>query len=175
MNARPKYSQAELERRFLIDASYTIESAAPRFLIEDTYLDDGRLRLRSVTDERSANATYKLCKKYPPIDELETPITNLYLSKLEFELLAKLPGQRISKRRYHVEWKGAVFGVDVFSGELAGLRLGELSGSDRQRLVANDLPDWAGQEVTMDVFFQGGNLCHTSGAELREKLAMMQT
>ncbi len=50
----PKYAVLENERRFLVAPGVAADLAiSARRLIRDRYIDGGRLRLRSVTDEVS--------------------------------------------------------------------------------------------------------------------------
>lgn len=97
----PKYSLPEIERRWFVD-----ESALPALDdvpyqdIEDLYVHGTSLRLRKVTDQGGVT-TFKLGKKYAPVGRYEAPITNLYLSAAEYEVLKRaLSGDWLRKRRY---------------------------------------------------------------------------
>lgn len=165
----PKYALYEHERRFLVRAGDCPELPRRGRLIEDLYLDAGSLRLRMVTDETTGEREFKFCKKYPSADPVSGPIVNIYLTELEHEALARLPGAWLRKRRRRVEG----FSVDQFQGPLEGLLLCEAEAASREAVLALAFPAWAREEVTEDPFFTGGNLCRVSAAELRARLAAM--
>jgi CYTH domain-containing protein len=85
-------------------------------------------------------------------------------------VLAILPARVISKRRYRLDHGGRGFGIDVFEGELAGLRLCEAEAESREAILALAFPPWATREVTADPFFTGGNLSTLAAAELAARL-----
>lgn len=163
----PKYAQLENERRFLVTDCPDL-SAEPFRLIEDVYLSDTRLRLRSIMHPDSSRE-FKLCKKYVSLDPASGPIVNIYLSEVEHAILSCLPGRPIRKRRYRVAWGDSTFAVDIFEGALMGLVLCEMEAEspDDVRLAA--FPPWAAREVTDDPFFAGGNLARATAAELKAR------
>ncbi len=61
----------------------------------------------------------------------------------------------IEKTRYHVDYQGHEWEIDVFAGENAGLIVAELELSSVDQ--AFPLPDWVGQEVTEDPRYY--NIC----------------
>jgi CYTH domain-containing protein len=168
----PKYAKLENERRFLVNREIVPDLTTVGFrLIEDLYLSNSRLRLRSVTDSVTGKRELKLCKKYGSNDPMSEPIVNIYLAPSEYELLAKLPGSPIRKRRYRVEHRNQTFGIDVFLDNLAGLVLCEKEAATVDIARALEAPPWAKCEVTADLFFTGGNLCQLSADELQGRLA----
>lgn len=169
----PKYARLEIERRFLVDRARAPDlRPLPFSLIEDLYIDGGRLRLRTLTDSRTGARTFKLGKKYAGGDPMAAPITNLYLTQAEHATFAGLPGAPLSKVRHRLEHARTTFSsVDVFLGELQGLVLCESEAATREAALALKVPPWAAREVTDDPFFTGGNLCRVSAAELKRRLA----
>src|SRR5580693_6584865 len=97
----PKYALLENERRFLVTKVPDLTGAHVR-LIEDLYLQGGRLRLRKVTHFDGAANEFKLCKKYGSPDPVSGPIVNIYLTAVEHASLADLPGRPLRKRRHRV-------------------------------------------------------------------------
>lgn len=160
----PKYAKLENERRFLV-LNMPPLAGAPSRLIEDLYLEGGRLRLRRITAGETVQ--WKLCKKYGGDDPVSAPVTNLYLSEAEYAALAGLPGSRLRKRRYSIDG----FSLDVFEGPLTGLMLAEVEAESRAAVLALIPPTWSAAEVTAEPFFTGGNLCRISSAELEAVLA----
>lgn len=151
----PKYAHWVAERRFLVDTRQMPDlNAADARLIEDLYIDGGRLRLRKITMPGGAETEFKLAKKYAPDNPLIGPMTNLYLNADEYEVFNVLPGARLSKRRHKV----GAFVVDVFEGDLKGLVLAECEASNRMAAMAFDVPAWCVREVTNDVEYTGSRL-----------------
>lgn len=150
----PKYAHWVAERRFLVDpgAMPKLDEAGAR-RIEDLYIDGGRLRLRAIT-HASGEREFKLAKKYAPDNPLIGPMTNLYLSAQEYDVLSRLPGARISKRRHKV----AGFVVDVFEGPLQGLITAECEADNRMAAMAVEIPAWCVREVTTELAYTGGAL-----------------
>ncbi|WP_293681396.1 hypothetical protein [uncultured Phenylobacterium sp.] len=151
----PKYAHWVAERRFVVDTRQMPDlKAADARLIEDLYIDGGRLRLRRITMPDGAPTEFKLAKKYAPDNPLIGPMTNLYLNADEYEVFNVLPGARLSKRRHKV----GAFVVDVFEGGLKGLVLAECEASNRMAAMAFDVPTWCVREVTNDVEYTGSRL-----------------
>lgn len=153
----PKYARLEHERRFLVSDPPDL-SGAPVRLIEDLYIDGGRLRLRAVTDLSGGETIYKLCKKYSaPAGEAE-PITNLYLTAEEHAAFAGLPGDTLRKRRYTVDGVS----LDVFEGALEGLMIAEAEAESHDAIAARVFPPWCGREVTGETRYSGAILARAS-------------
>ncbi|MFN3523862.1 MAG: hypothetical protein ACK4YQ_16560 [Phenylobacterium sp.] len=155
--AIPKYARMEHERRFLVSQAPDL-AGAPARLIEDLYIDGGRLRLRAVTDLASGERTFKLCKKYGPADGEGEPIANLYLTAEEHAVLARLPGDALRKRRYTVDGVS----LDVFEGPLDGLMIAEAEAESHAAIAARAFPPWCGREVTGDRRYSGATLAFGS-------------
>ena len=151
----PKYAHWVAERRFLVESRNmpTLKAADAR-LIEDLYIDGGRLRLRKTIMPGDAEPEFKLAKKYAPDNPLIGPMTNLYLNAEEYAVLNALPGARLRKRRHKV----GAFVVDVFEGGLQGLVLAECEASNRMAAMAFDVPAWCVREVTNDLEYTGWRL-----------------
>jgi len=114
----PKYSELEIERRWLVDdALLPGLSSLPMRLITDKYLENSRLRLRKI--ESNGEFVYKFCKKYGKISEIAEPITNLYLSQEEYQLLADLPGRELTRQRYTYHYQEVKFSINVVIGQQA--------------------------------------------------------
>lgn len=153
----PKYAHWVAERRFLVDESRmpALDPSQGR-LIEDLYIDPGRLRLRRITLP-GGEREYKLAKKYAPDNPMIGPMTNLYLGEEEYGILNTLPGARVVKRRHKV----GAFIIDLFEGPLDGLVTAECEASNRMAAMAFDVPDWCVREVTNELDYTGWRLAHT--------------
>jgi CYTH domain-containing protein len=151
----PKYAHWVAERRFLVDATKLppLEGAGAR-RIEDLYIEGGRLRLRRITYLASGEHEYKLAKKYAADNPMVGPMTNLYLSDEEYEVLHTLPGASVSKLRYKI----GAFTVDVFEGPHEGLVTAECEAANRMAALRFDVPDWCVREVTNESEYTGWRL-----------------
>ncbi len=156
MDAPPKYSRPEFERRFHVVGGHLpqLDQAGAR-LIEDRYIDGTRLRLRRMSGG-GRETLFKLTRKYGgPRPE---PITTLFLEEGEYDLLSQLPAAPLVKHRHHLPVGDHRFAVDVFAGAMAGLVLCEIETDSAEALASIILPDWAGAEVTDDPAFAGAAL-----------------
>ena len=168
-----KYTRVEYERRFFVapDADWkgAVESYSKSF--EDKYLRDSRLRLRILTDSDTGRRVLKLNKKPESVSPYFRTVTRILLSPSEYQLLDGLEGDRIKKTRYYQTYRGRVFSIDVFEGQLDGLVLCETEAQGLEDLMSCEPPSYASHEVTDDPFFEGGNLCRTTRADLMRKLS----
>ena len=166
-----KYTRVEYERRFLVspaDWRSVVEPYSKTF--EDKYLRRARLRLRIMTDSDTGRRVIKLTKKFESASPYFQTIGRILLSQSEYELLDGLEGDRLKKIRHYHIYRGRVFSVDVFEGELDGLVLCETEAEGIEELMSVKPPPYVKHEVTEDAFFTGGNLCRTKRAELLRKL-----
>ncbi len=151
MNA-PKYSLAEIERRWLVPkvlAAPLLHDHPAR--ITDTYLNNTRLRLRRV-DEADGGTLFKFCRNYGDRKGPAESITNLYLAEAEYDLLASLPGVRVTKHRYRLD-AGA---IDVYPGET--LHVYEIEFDAVDAAMQYTPPGFVDREITGEDEFSGLNL-----------------
>jgi CYTH domain-containing protein len=163
-----KYARVERERRFLLAGLPTDRPVTAVREITDRYLTGTRLRLRQTVDRRDGHR-YKLTQKIPadrpgPVQGL---ITNTYLSRAEYDLLARLPGETLIKTRHGMP----PLGIDVFARPRDGLVLAEAEFDDETAMLAFRPPGYVIAEVTEDARFTGGHLVHTTREQLTSLLA----
>src|SRR5262245_5330893 len=152
MTELPKYSQIEIERRWLVDLSAINLQSTPYHIIEDLYIADSRLRLRRVSGPNEI--TYKLGKKYGKRTPLSEPITNLYLTEGEYQRFAELPGYRTRKRRYSLQ-QGS---LDVYLEPNGGLAVFEVEFADEESAANFTPPHFATREITNEQELSGDSL-----------------
>jgi CYTH domain-containing protein len=118
-----KYARVERERRFLLESPPPLTAATARRRITDRYLPGTRMRLRRVEHLDSGACELKLTQKVPAgrPGHVRGLITSIYLSAAEYDLLASLPAQLLSKTRFSVP----PLGIDIFDPPLHGLVLAE--------------------------------------------------
>ena len=159
-----KYARIERERRFLLDRLPTPLNAARIRRIADRYIAGTALRLREQCED-GGPIVYKLTQKVPAraSGAQQGFITNIYLTKDEFCVLAQLPARQLRKTRYSVP----PFGIDVFEDTLAGLVLAEAEFDSAAAADALTLPPFVLAEVTNDDRFTGGRLVGASRQDIR--------
>jgi len=171
-----KYARIERERRYLLqDLPEGLSRADHHLQITDNYISGTRLRLRKVRDPKTNKWVVKFTQKFAPdTDDLSrTTITNTYLNPIEADTLAIFEANEIRKNRYHFEFEGRQFSVDMFLGDLFGLVLAEVSFDNDDELENFSLPPFALAEVTNNELFSGGRLSQLSFADLKDELIRM--
>jgi CYTH domain-containing protein len=165
---RGKYARVERERRFLLKSPPPLTAATARRRITDRYLPGTRLRLRRVEHLDNGACQLKLTQKVPAgrLGHVRGLITNIYLSADEYDLLASLPAQVLSKTRFSVP----PLSIDIFDPPLHGLVLAEAEFSTDEA-AQSFRPRGATIEVTDDPRFTGGILAHTRRPDLLALLA----
>jgi adenylate cyclase len=148
----PKYSHTEIERRWLVDLSAINLGSMPFREIDDLYIVNTRLRLRRMTEQ--GKIIFKLGKKYGKRTVLGEPITNLYLTELEYKCLCTLPGDRACKRRYTLD-RGV---LDVYVEPHENLTVFEVEFADEESALNFLPPRFATREITNDLRFSGAAL-----------------
>ena len=168
-----KYARVERERRYLLqDLPEGLTRADPHLQITDNYITGTRLRLRKVREPRTNKWTVKFTQKFAPNPEdlSRTLITNTYLNALEAETISMFNANEIRKNRYHFEFEGRKFSVDMFLGDLFGLVLAEVAFDADEEMDRFPKPVFALADVTDDPFFTGGSLCELSFAQVRQHI-----
>jgi len=171
-----KYARVERERRYLLqDLPEGVSRADHHLQITDNYLSGTRLRLRKVRDPQTNKWVVKFTQKFAPDrDDLSrTTITNTYLNAIEADTLGIFEANEIRKNRYHFEFEGRQFSVDMFLGDLFGLVLAEVSFDNDDELENFSPPPFALAEVTNNELFTGGRLSQLSFADLKDELIRM--
>ena len=163
-----KYARIEWERRFLLSSFPSGEKVTRIRHISDRYIEGTRLRLRQQC-EGEGKVAFKLTQKLPggTARGQQGLITSMYLTREEFDVLARLPAKVLTKVRHSVP----PFGIDVFEGRLKGLVLAEAEFNSEAEGSALVLPSFIVAEVSADTRFTGGNLIAASREELEKWLA----
>jgi CYTH domain-containing protein len=164
-----KYARVERERRFLLAGPPTAAAVTASRQITDRYLPGTRLRLRRVDYSGSGACEFKFTQKVPAGRPgfVQGLITSTYLSAAEYNLLASLPAEVLSKTRLSVP----PLSIDVFDPPLHGLVMADVEFSTDEAAQSFLLPPAAIAEVTDDVRFTGGSLVRTRRHDLLAWLA----
>ena len=147
-----KYAVVERERRYLV--ARVPDGVTSTREIVDRYVDGTRLRLREVR-EADGTIVRKLGHKVrlgEGPDEIAC--TNFYLDDVEWDVLAGLPGRRLTKKRHLVVRDGWVVAVDEHED---GTLVAEIDDGDDP---SDRVPGWLEvvREVTHDEAWTGARL-----------------
>ncbi len=151
---QPKYSQPEIERRWLVAVDKAVRLPQVRAKkIEDKYLSGGRLRLRKVSEE-NCEPIFKLGKKYLRSEASPESVVSIYLTESEFKVFLALPGRGATKTRYSVQG-GA---LDVYEHPSHEHAIFEIE-FESERAAAEYLPpEFVREEVTFNEKYTGFGL-----------------
>jgi CYTH domain-containing protein len=169
-----KYARIEEERRFLLKSlPQDMLESDPFIRIIDRYIPETRLRLRRMKSPEGDTITLKLGQKYQPedFDAQQTIMTNMYLNEAEYQVLRRLGGAQINKRRYPYVFEQQQYSIDVFDRDLAGLVLAEIESRPGVDIAILPFPGFALREVTGDPVFSGANLAGLNGGDLQKILS----
>src|SRR5713226_5000095 len=169
-----KYARLERERRYLLqDLPEGLTRAGHHLQITDNYITGTRLRIRKVRNPKTNKWIVKFTQKFAPDPEdlSRTIITNTYLNAIEAETLAVFEANEIRKNRYHFEFDGRQFSIDMFLGDLFGLVLAEVSFETDEDLDSFAKPPFALAEVTNNEIFSGGMLSELTFEDIRSEVA----
>ena len=144
MPTAPRYSQAEIERRWLVPAGPGFHEAPTRERkIDDHYLLGTRLRLRRVT-ELNQPTIYKLGKKYEPDAGGTHQVVTTYLSEDEYKVFALLPARVARKRRLSV----CGGSLDIYEFPDIEIQVFEVEFTSPGEATAYAPPRGVGEEIT---------------------------
>jgi len=165
-----KIKQIEIRRVFLIENLPPPLTRASRHLqIFDNYIENTRLRLRSVRAPETKEWTWILQQRFPLEDLSRWQITEIHLNEAEhhaFEIFEgraiekneRVETSEIRKNRYFYDFGGKQIEIDLFLGELWGLCLAKINFKSVEELTAFVIPSFAILEITRNEFFVGANL-----------------
>jgi CYTH domain-containing protein len=176
-----KTNQIEICRVFLIESLPAPLTRASRHLqIFDNYIENTRLRLRSVRVPETKQWTWILQQRFPLDDLSKWQIAEIYLNEAEhhaFEIFEgravkkneRVETNEIRKNRYFYDFSGEQLEIDLFLGELWGLCLAKINFESVEELTAFVIPPFALLEVTRNEFFDGANLIGKSFRDVQEE------
>jgi CYTH domain-containing protein len=144
----------EIERKFLLEHLPDLIDDHEPTRIAQGYLargDEVEVRVRARGDDRLLTV-----KGGHGAVRTEVSVT---LSPEQFDALWPLTdGQRITKRRWVIPKDGVEYEIDVFDGDLDGLKLVEVEFDTAGASAAFTPPDWFGPEVTDDSRYRNASL-----------------
>ncbi len=135
----------EVERKFLVGEPPDLDGA------ESDEIEQGYLAIGSEGEVRVRRKGEKLVLTAKRGSGLSREEAEVELDRASFDELWELTeGRRLRKRRHVVPHGELKIELDVYEGDLEGLRVAEIEFSSEDEANAFDPPDWIGEEVTGD-------------------------
>lgn len=145
----------EIERKFLLkneDWMHDILGAGRSIKQGYIYTEDPAVRIRVSYDDSELTIKGK-----PESDGLTRTEYNIPLTDIDAQaMLNSFAKSWIIKTRYIVSHKEIFWTVDVFEGANAGLVIAEIELEKADETI--DLPDWIGEEISLDFKYLNCNL-----------------
>ena len=157
--------------------------ASRHLQIFDNYIENTRLRIRSIRSPETKQWTFILQQLFPVAEDLSNwKIAEIYLNDVEHQAFERFEGRKIKmnervvsneirKNRYFLEISGKQIEFDIYLGELWGLNLARACFETENELKNYEIPSCFVFEVTNISFFTGANLVGKKFADVREELS----
>lgn len=173
----------EFQRLFLIEG--LPEPLTPRsshLQIFDNYIENTRLRLRSMRSPETKEWTFILQQRIPAENNLSClKIAEIYLNDAEhaaFEIFEgreikkneRVESNEIRKNRYFYDWNEKQIEIDVFLGDLWGVNIGKVTFNSKEEARNFQLPPFSILEITDNPLFDGEKLVGKKLAEIKAEL-----
>ena len=175
-----KTSETKLRRLFLIENLPAPSKRADyHHQIFDNYIENTRLRLRSVRVPETKQWTWILQQREPLAEDLSCwKVAEIYLNEREHQAFEIFEGREvranerietneIRKNRYFYDYNEKKIEIDLFLGELWGLILAQVKFENLEEMNAFETPPFAVLEVTNNEFFLGENLIGKTFADVQ--------
>jgi adenylate cyclase len=169
-NPNPKIKEGiEIERKFLVSALPKSISKAQHYEVIQAYLKitpDEEVRIRKAfgaqtnrmgtsaqSRQEGCSITTKRGKGMSRYEDIEV------IDDGQFErLFQKAEGKTIEKTRYEIPYGGHTIELDIYRGELEGLRVAEIEFESEKESMGFKPPKWFGEEVTENERYKNKNL-----------------
>lgn len=181
-----KTYQTEIRRLFLIkDLPEPLERSSSHLQIFDNYIENTRLRLRSMRSPETKEWSYHLQQRFSVGDDFSHwKIAEIYLNEAEHAIFEQFEGREINKNeraetrevrknRYFYDLDRRQIDIDLFLGELWGLILARVVFEDEKDFEKFEIPPFVIAEVTDNPFFSGENLVGKHFADIQAEFARM--
>lgn len=167
----------ERHRLFIIQGlPDPLTPATSHLQIFDNYIEDTRLRLRSIRVPQTKEWTRILQQRFPIGEDLSHwKIAEIYLNEAEHHVFESFEGKEIRKNRYFFEHNERQIEIDVFLGRLWGLNLARAVFESDKELENFEIPAFAIMEVTNFPFFTGESLVEKSFADVQNEFARLSS
>ncbi len=185
-NKMDKTYRDELHRIFIIQGlPEPLIPSSSHLQIFDNYLENTRMRLRSLRSPETKIWTFILQQRFPCGENLSHWKTaEIYLNEAEHQAFEIFEGREIRKNeravtneirknRYFHSAGGKQLEIDVFLGDLWGLNLARAIFENETELENFEIPPFVVAEVTENLFFAGANLVGKKFSDVQSEFARM--
>lgn len=172
-----KTYQTEIYRTFLVNAlPEPLTTASSHLQIFDNYIENTRIRLRSIRIPEDNKWTWILQQRFPVKveDHNVMKISQIFLNENEYHVFEQFEGREIRKNRYFIELDGKELEFDIYLGKLQGLNLMNVYFKTTDEMKNFDLPHFVVYEVTNLEFFLGESLVSKSFVDVQIKFRQLQ-
>ncbi|MDQ3180165.1 MAG: hypothetical protein M3Q33_06555 [Acidobacteriota bacterium] len=162
----------ELRRVFLIrDLPEPLTRANSHLQIFDNYIENTRLRLRSVRVPETKKWSWVLEHRFPADgnDLSVWKVAEMFLNENEYHVFEQFEGREIRKNRYFYELDGKQLEFDVFIGKLWGLNMAKVVFGTIEEMQNFEIPPLMIREATNNRFFIGENLVGKSFTDVQKE------
>ncbi len=179
-----KTYRIEFRRVFLLaDLPEPLTRASEHLQIFDNYIDNTRLRLRTIRAPHTREWFWILQQQNQMhANDLSVwGVSEIHLNETEHQLFEHFEGREVRKNervetnelrfnRYSFEANGKLITIDVYLNPLWGLCLAKVLFQTEEEMKAFTAPDFFLAEVTQNENFLGRNLVEKTFAEVRRKM-----
>lgn len=171
----------EFRRKFLLEnLPEPLTRSSSHLQIFDNYIENTRLRIRSMRSPKTKEWTFILQQRFPAGEQLSHwKIAEIYLSEDEHKIFEpfenreikkneRVESNEVRKNRYFLDSDNKQFSIDLYLGDLWGLVLAKVEFETEKDLLEFKTPRFSVLEVTNDEFFIGANLVGKKFADVRE-------
>jgi CYTH domain-containing protein len=179
-----KTYKSELLRLFLFERlPEPLTAASSHLQIFDNYIENTRLRIRSMRSPETREWTFVLQKLLQVSEDLSRRnIAEICLDDAEHNAFEIFEGRKIKqnervvsnevrKNRYFYELNKKEIELDIYLGDLWGLNIARVIFENEQEAESFTAPPFTILEITNNLFFAGANLVGKTLADVREQLA----
>lgn len=180
-----KTDRTEMRRLFLLaDLPAALTRASEHRQIFDNYIEDTRLRLRSIRVPKTKQ-WFWILQQHRQIRDADLSgwlVSEIHLNEAEHQAFQQFEGREVRKNervetnelrfnRYAFQIKdGKSMEIDFFLNPLWGLCLAKVSFQTEAEMEAFAPPDFIVAEVTQNNFFLGKNLVGKTFEEVRREM-----
>jgi CYTH domain-containing protein len=163
----------EYQRLFLIEhLPEPMTRADAHLQLFDNYVENTRLRLRSVRVPETKQWTWILQQRYPVSEDLmHWKTAEIHLDEIEHQTFETFEGSEIRKNRHFFELDGREIEIDLYLGTLWGLNVARIAFDSPEALAAFEPAPFMALEVTGEPFFLGRNLVGKTFAAVQAEIA----
>ncbi len=183
-----KTYRKEFRRVFLMqDLPETLTRASEHLQFFDNYIENTRLRLRSIRSPRTKQWFWILEQRTQMRvgDFSGWKVSEIHLNEAEHRAFEQFEGREVRKNervetnelrfnRYSFQWKDKLMTIDFYLNPLWGLILANVLFQTEEETQIFAAPDFAVAEVTQNEFFLGKNLVGKTFADVRSEFEKLK-